>query len=222
MIDRPTCAMDSAAHRRTPSSGQRRDGERSESGRVRAADERAVLNRRAARAYSNELHTRVRRDRADLDLTLTWLRAMAITEEEKQLREAVRASLLTAASERRSTAGAVRRNLQQLADAVADSLAEAERRSWEESQENADLEAATKESALEEARRRQVQLVALNDELFNQVPLWHPLLGMPELRAKILARARWQRALGMLKVCKACCSASGTRAWDYFLMDEVD
>ena len=64
MIDRPTFAMDSAAHRRTPSSGQRRDGERSESGRVRAADERAVLNGRAARAYSNELHTRVRRDRA--------------------------------------------------------------------------------------------------------------------------------------------------------------
>ena len=86
----------------------------------------------------------------------------------------------------------------------------------------ANLEAATKESALEEVRRRQVQLVALDDELFNQVPLWHPLLGMPELRAKILARARWQRALGMLKVCKACCSASGTRAWDYFLMDEVD
>ena len=144
---------------------------------------------------------------------------MAITEEEKQLREAMRASVRTAASERRSTAGAVRRNRQQLADAVADSLAEAERRSWEESQEYADLEAATKESALEEVRRRQVQLVAL----FNQVPLWHPLLGMPELRAKILARARWQRALDMLKVCKACCSASGTRAWDvYFLMDEVD
>ena len=156
-------------------------------------------------------------------LVIGWLRAMAITEEEKQLREAVRASLLTAASERRSTAGAVRRNLQQLADAVADSLAEAERRSWEESQEYANLEAATRESALEEARRRQVQLVALDDELFNQVPLWHPLLGMPELRAKILARARWQRALDMLKVCKACCSASGTRAWDvYFLMDEVD
>ena len=220
MIDRPTFAMDSAAHRRTPSSGQRRDGERSESGRVRAADERAVLNRRAARAYSNELHTRVRRDRAgarrlDLDLTLTWLRAMAITEEEKQLREALRASLRTAAIEARS------RRLWQ--DAVAESLAEAFRRSWEEeSQEYADLEAATKESALEEVRRRQVQLVALDDELFNQVPLWHPLLGMPELRAKILARARWQRALGMLKVCKACCSASGTRAWDYFLMDEVD
>ena len=47
MIDRPAFAMGSAAHRRTPSSGQRRDGERSESGRVRAADERAVLNRRA-------------------------------------------------------------------------------------------------------------------------------------------------------------------------------
>ena len=156
-------------------------------------------------------------------LVIGWLRAMAITEEEKQLREAVRASLLTAASERRSTAGAVRRNLQQLADAVADSLAEAERRSWEESQEYANLEAATRESALEEARRRQVQLVALDDELFNQVPLWHPLLGMPELRAKILARARWQRALGMLKVCKACCCASGTRAWEiYFLMDEID
>ena len=142
---------------------------------------------------------------------------MAITEEEKQLREAMRASVRTAASERRSTAGVVRRKLQQLADAVA------ERRSWEESQEYANLEAATRESALEEARRRQVQLVALDDELFNQVPLWHPLLGMPELRAKILARARWQRALDMLKVCKACCSASGTRAWDvYFLMDEVD
>ena len=156
-------------------------------------------------------------------LVIGWLRAMAITEEEKQLREAVRASLLTAASERRSTAGAVRRNRQQLADAVATSLAEAEQRSWEEeSQEYADLEAATKESALEEARRRQVQLVALNDELFNQVPLWHPLLGMPELRAKILARARWQRALDMLKVCKACCSASGTRAWDFLLMDEID
>ena len=155
-------------------------------------------------------------------LVIGWLRAMAITEEEKQLREAVRASLLTAASERRSTAGAVRRNRQQLADAVADSLAEAERRSSEESQEHANLEAATRESALEEARRRQVQLVALDDELFNQVPLWHPLLGMPELRAKILARARWQRALDMLKVCKACCCASGTRAWNYFLMDEVD
>ena len=90
-------------------------------------------------------------------LVIGWLRAMAITEEEKQLREAVRASLLTAASERRSTAGAVRRNLQQLADAVADSLAEAERRSWEESQEYANLEAATRESALEEVRRRQVQ-----------------------------------------------------------------
>ena len=131
----------------------------------------------------------------------------------------------TAAEGLASTAGAVRRNLQQLADAVADSLAEAvgERRSWEESQEYANLEAATRESALEEARRRQVQLVALDDELFNQVPLWHPLLGMPELQAKILARARWQRALDMLKVCKACCSASGTRAWDvYFLMDEVD
>ena len=77
-----------------------------------------------------------------------------------------------------------------------------------------------RESALEEARRRQVQLVALDDEIFNQVPLWHPLLGMPELQAKILARAR---ALGMLKVCKACCCASGTRAWDiYFLMDEID
>ena len=36
-------------------------------------------------------------------LVIGWLRAMAITEEEKQLREAVRASLLTAASERRST-----------------------------------------------------------------------------------------------------------------------
>ena len=155
-------------------------------------------------------------------MTLTWLRAMAITEEEKQLREAVRASLLTAASERRSTAGAVRRNLQQLADAVADSLAEAERRSWEEKQEFADLEAATKESALEEARRRQVLLVALDDKLFKAMPGLRPLLGMPELQAKILARARWQRALGMLKVCKACCCASGTRAWDYFLMDEVD
>ena len=147
---------------------------------------------------------------------------MGITWEEKELRLALRASLLTAASERRGTAGAVRRNRQQLADAVADSLAEAERRSWEEKQEFADLEAATKESALEEARRRQVQLVALDDELFNQVPLWHPLLGMPELQAKILARARWQRALDMLKVCKACCSASGTRAWDFFLMDEID
>ena len=40
-------------------------------------------------------------------LVIGWLRAMAITEEEKQLREAVRASLLTAASERRSTAGAL-------------------------------------------------------------------------------------------------------------------
>ena len=143
---------------------------------------------------------------------------MAITEEEKQLREALRASLRTAAHETRSRATS--RRLWQ--DAVAESLAVAFRRSWEESQEYADLEAATKESALEEVRRRQVQLVALDDELFNQVPLWHPLLGMPELRAKILARARWQRALGMLKVCKACCCASGTRAWNYFLMDEVD
>ena len=147
---------------------------------------------------------------------------MAITEEEKQLREAMRASVRTAASERRSTAGAVRRNRQQLADAVADSLAEAERRSWEEKQEFADLEAATKESALEEARRRQVLLVALDDKLFKAVPGLRPLLGMPELQAKILARARWQRALDMLKVCKACCSASGTRAWDFFLMDEID
>ena len=153
---------------------------------------------------------------------MPWLRAMAITEEEKQLREAVRASLLTAASERRSTAGAVRRNLQQLADAVADSLAEAERRSWEEEKEYANLEAATKESALEEVRRHQVKLAALDDDLFEAVPLWHPLLGMPELRAKILARARWQRALDMLKVCKACCCASSTRAWDVFLMDEID
>ena len=125
--------------------------------------------------------------------------------------------------ERRSTAGAVRRNRQQLADAVADSLAEAERRSWEKKQEFADLEAATKESALEEARRRQVLLVALDDNLFEAVPLWHPLLGVPELRAKILARARWLRALDLLKVCKACCCASGTHAWDvYFLMDEID
>ena len=156
---------------------------------------------------------------ADLDLTLTWLRAMAITEEEKQLREALRASVRTAEIEARSRA--VSRRMWQ--DAVAESLAVAFRRSWEEeSQEYADLEAATKESALEEVRRRQVQLVALDDELFNQVPLWHPLLGMPELRAKILARARWQRALDMLKVCKACCSASGTQAWDLFLMDEVD
>ena len=155
-------------------------------------------------------------------MTLTWLRAMAITEEEKQLREALRASVRTAEIEARSRAGASRRR-RLWQDAVAESLAVAFRRSWEEeSREYADLEAATKESALEEARRRQVQLVALNDELFNQVPLWHPLLGMPELRAKILARARWQRALGMLKVCKACCCASGTRAWDYFLMDEVD
>ena len=145
---------------------------------------------------------------------------MAITEEEKQLREALRASMRTAEIEARSRAAS--RRLWQ--DAVAESLAVAFRRSWEEeSREYADLEAATKESALEEVRRRQVQLVALDDELFNQVPLWHPLLGMPELRAKILARARWQRALDMLKVCKACCSASGTRAWDvYFLMDEVD
>ena len=140
--------------------------------------------------------------------------------EETQLREALRASVRTAEIEARSRA--VSRRMWQ--DAVAESLAVAFRRSWEEeSQEYADLEAATKESALEEVRRRQVQLVALDDELFNQVPLWHPLLGMPELRAKILARARWQRALGMLKVCKACCCASGTRAWDiYFLMDEVD
>ena len=137
---------------------------------MRAADpdECAVLNRRAARAYSIELHTRVRRDRAgarrlDLDLTLTWLRAMAITEEEKQLREALRASLRTAAIEARSRAAS--RRLWQ--DAVAESLAEAFRRSWEEeSQEYADLEAATKESALEEVRRRQGQLVAIDDELF--------------------------------------------------------
>ena len=225
MIDRPAFAMGSAAHRRTPSSGQRRDGERSDvwpcacCGRTRRAE------RRAAGAYERAAYSR--RDRAgarrlDLDLTLTWLRAMAITEEEKQLREALRASLRTAAIEARSRAAS--RRLWQ--DAVAESLAvtfRRIRRSWEEeAREYADLEAATKESALEEARRRQVQLVALNDELFNQVPLWHPLLGMPELRAKILARARWQRALDMLKVCKACCSASGTRAWDYFLMDEVD
>ena len=98
------------------------------------------------------------------------------------------------------------------------------RRSWEEeSREYADLEAATRESALEEARRRQVLLVALDDNLFEAVPLWHPLLGVPELRAKILARARWLRALDLLKVCKACCCASGTHAWDvYFLMDEID
>ena len=78
-------------------------------------------------------------------------------------------------------------------------------------------------SALEEVRRRQVLLVALDDEIFHKVPSWHALLGMPELQAKILARARWQRALDMLKVCKACCCASGTQAWDvYFLMDEID
>ena len=136
---------------------------------------------------------------------------MAITEEEKQLREAMRASVRTAASERRSTAGAVRRNRQQLADAVATSLAEAEQRSWEEEQEFAGLRAATYESALEEARRRQVLLVALDDKLFKAVPGLRPLLGMPELQAKILARARWQRALGMLKVCKACCSARPAR-----------
>ena len=149
---------------------------------------------------------------------------MAITEEEKQLREAMRASVRTAASERRSTAGAVRRNRQQLADAVATSLAEAEQRSREEEQEFAGLRAATYESALEEARRRQVLLVALDDKLFKAVPGLRraPLLGMPELQAKILARVRWQRALDMLKVCKACCSASGTRAWDFFLMDEID
>ena len=225
MIDRPTFAMDSAAHRRTPSSGQRRDGERSDvrpcacCGRTRRAEPTRCTRIRAA--YS-------RRDRAgarrlDLDLTLTWLRAMAITEEEKQLREALRASVRTAEIEARSRA-ASRRMWQ---DAVAESLAVAFRgirRSWaEESREYADLEAATKESALEEVRRRQVQLVALDDELFKQVvPSWHPLLAIPELRARILARARWQRALGMLKVCKACCCASGTRAWNYFLMDEVD
>ena len=227
MIDRPAFAMGSAAHRRTPSSGQRRDGERSDvrpcacCGRTRRAEPTRCTRIRAA--YS-------RRDRAgarrlDLDLTLTWLRAMDtppmlfVSLEEQQLREALRASVRTAEIEARSRAAS--RRLWQ--DAVAESLAVAFRRSWEEeSQEYADLEAATKESALEEVRRRQVQLVALDDELFNQVPLWHPLLGMPELRAKILARARWQRALDMLKVCKACCSASGTRAWDFFLMDEID
>ena len=60
---------------------------------------------------------------------------MAITEEEKQLREPERASLLTAASEQAQRAGAAaasyRRYRKQMADAVADSLAEAERRSWE-------------------------------------------------------------------------------------------
>ena len=145
---------------------------------------------------------------------------MAITEEEKQLREALRASVRTAEIEARSRA-ASRRMWQ---DAVAESLAVAFRRSWEEeSQEYADLEAAAMLSALEEVRWRQVKLVALDDDLFEAVPLWHPLLGMPELRAKILARARWQRALDLLKVCKACCCASGTHAWDvYFLMDEID
>ena len=123
MIDRPAFAMGSAAHRRTPSSGQRRDGERSDvrpcacCGRTRRAEPTRCTRIRAA--YS-------RRDRAgarrlDLDLTLTWLRAMAITEEEKQLREALRASLRTAAIEARSRAAS--RRLWQ--DAVAESLARA-------------------------------------------------------------------------------------------------
>ena len=58
MIDRPAFAMGSAAHRRTPSSGQRRDGERSDvrpcacCGRTRRAE------RRAAGAYERAAYSR--------------------------------------------------------------------------------------------------------------------------------------------------------------------
>ena len=61
--------------------------------------------------------------------------------------------------------------------------------------------------------------MALDNELFKSTPLD----GLLDLQGKILARARWQRALDMVKVCKACCDASGTDAWDvYFLMDQID
>ena len=58
MIDCPAFAMGSAAHRRTPSSGQRRDGERSDvrpcacCGRTRRAE------RRAAGAYERAAYSR--------------------------------------------------------------------------------------------------------------------------------------------------------------------
>ena len=59
MIDRPAFAMGSAAHRRTPSSGQRRDGERSDvrpcacCGRTRRAEPTRCTRIRAAYSRSS-------------------------------------------------------------------------------------------------------------------------------------------------------------------------
>ena len=143
---------------------------------------------------------------------------MAITEEEKQLREARSASWRTALDEERWRALA-RRRQRLWQDAVAMSLEEAAQRSWEEEMQNSELEAATMLSAYEEARQRRSRLVALDNKLFDSTPL----RGQQDLQGKILARARWQRALDMVKVCKACCDASGTEAWTvYFTMDEIN
>ena len=81
----------------------------------------------------------------------------------------------------------------------------------QELQEHQDLQTATIESALEQVREHQRRLVALDDDTFKH---WRPFEGLKELRAKILARARWQRALEMLSIFKACCS--GTRAFYVF------
>ena len=144
---------------------------------------------------------------------------MAITEEEKQLREACSASWRTATDEARRRGLARRRQQRLWQDAVAMSLDEAAQRSWEEEMQNSELEAATMLSAYEEARQRRSRLVALDNKLFDSTPL----RGQQDLQGKILARARWQRALDMVKVCKACCDASGTEAWTvYFTMDEIN
>ena len=82
---------------------------------------------------------------------------MAITEEEKQLREALRASWRTAVNEARRR-GLARRRQRLWQDAVAISLEEAAQRSWEEEMQNSELEAATMLSAYEEARQRQSRL----------------------------------------------------------------
>ena len=142
---------------------------------------------------------------------------MAITTEEKLLRDALRASELTAASEhamRRRRRSADQR--QQMGRAVARSTAEAQWRCLQDLQEQRDLQAATIESALEQVREHQLRLVALNDNTFKELLLWRPLQGLRELRAKILARARWQRALEMLSLFKSCCIASGTSAFDLY------
>ena len=117
---------------------------------------------------------------------------MAITEEEKQLREALRASWRTAVNEARRR-GLARRRQRLWQDAVAISLEEAAQRSWEEEMWYNELEAATMLSAYEEARQRQSRLVALDNDLFKSTPLD----GLPDLQGKVLARARWRRALDM-------------------------